>query len=118
MLKKYKMCIICNKKFIKKYKNQKCCSERCSKINKETYHKIHHPTHYKFCKVCNTKYVPNSNNQVYCNKKCYKKAMLAIDKTEYQKSYLIKRRKADPNFKLICYLRNRIYSALKQNCTH
>lgn len=38
-----------------------------------------------------------------------------LDNPEYQKIYNKKRRKIDPEFKTICYLRGRIYKALKNN---
>lgn len=110
-----KTCEICHKVFSPYRKTQKFCSYECNrKAHNEKQRKeyVHHKSEtIKECLICHKYFIKSSNNQKYC-----KPCKIELERTSHikrQNKYQNKRRKIDNNFKLKCYLRNRINAAIK-----
>jgi len=80
MSKKFSVCPICKKKFIKKKTNQRLCSTKCYRIHYKTSRK---ESEYPFfiCPDCNTKtsldFLPNRKRLMWSEFMCPKCGFLA-----------------------------------------
>jgi hypothetical protein len=121
-----KNCKICKIEF-KPLGKQKCCSDKCSKINEQNYQRIYAKSYYPknkvSCKRNQKKY--NDKNQeklkdyreIYARKhraeqKEYRRIHLKYA-SEQSRKYRENRRKRDINFRIRCNLSGRIRCALK-----
>jgi len=101
-----KRCLICGKDFTTNKSYQKYCGTDCSIAG---YKKLHLDKKLQLkslkpktkCIVCDKEFVATKSYQKFCSNNCY------------QKVYNKAKRNNNPNFKISCYLRNRLYSALK-----
>ncbi len=134
-------CSICNNKFVKTTIKKKYCSKECSKKGIIEWRKEYSKNHAKEKALYDKLYYKKYNQRILIrNKRAYKKnkhrdaltmkkyynsnkETIKIRGREYyrlyknemmikSKIYARKRRKTDISFKLLCYLRNRIYYAL------
>lgn len=78
-----KKCPVCGKEFIKKYKNQVCCSDECQQERtrrKKREYEYHFDTEQKqqqdkplkpaICHNCGEQFTPNYAKEKFCSDKC------------------------------------------------
>jgi hypothetical protein len=134
-----KICSICKKKYKVKFPNinQKSCSKECSKQAKKEYHKNYRQEHKQEItkyqqehKKEAKQYYKINKEQILQRYKIYRQNHKKEIKNyrlehkeeikQYHKNYkerrtkhIKNRKKTDINFRLSCYLRTRVWSALK-----
>jgi len=109
-----KKCIVCKNKFIPNT-CQKYCSKKCSKIAAKQKEKIYKEIHKE--KIRKEQKIYRIKNKEKLKKQMRKYYYINKRKINIKTNqWAINKRKNDINFKLTCYLRRRIWVALKGIC--